>query len=50
MFFTSKWEERQATDDDPFSFVVKTVFDTGGNTRLYLTVLLHENPDDIQVG
>ncbi len=37
-------------DDDPFSFVVKTVCDTGGNTRLYLTGLLHENPDDIQVG
>ena len=36
--------------NDPFAFAVKTVLNTTLNTRQYVTVLLHEDPDDIQVG
>lgn len=50
IFFKDKWEEREAMNDDPFVFVVKTVFDAGVSTRHYLADLLHGNPDDIQVG
>ena len=37
-------------NDDSFAFAVKTVLNTTLNTRPYVTVLLHEDPDGIQVG
>ena len=37
-------------NNDPFVFAVKTVLNTKVNTRPYVTNLLHEDPDDIQVG
>ena len=37
-------------NDDPFAFAFKTVLNTRVNTRPYVTVLLHEDSDDIQVG
>ena len=37
-------------NNDPFTFAVKTVLNTMVNMRSYVTQLLHEDPDDIQVG
>ena len=36
--------------NEPFAFAVKTVSNTTLNTRPYVTVLLHEDYDDIQMG
>lgn len=36
-------------NDDPLVFAVKTVLSTRISTRLYVTNLLQENTDDIQM-
>ena len=36
--------------NEPFAFAVKTVLNTTLNTRPYVKSLLHEDPDDIQMG
>lgn len=48
-FFQKKWEERKEMNDDPFVFAVKTVLSIRISTRLYVTNLLQENTDDIQM-